>query len=117
MQEDAMQTSHILIAGFVALGACASGGGGWSASSWNGLDERLIETRNYQYLAAPMDGQGFKLKFTLKTDGSFRPQAAGAPPPFAELEEAAQAAAPAGCTFLTIEIAADASAVAAYECS
>ncbi len=100
----------------VMLAACASGGAGWSASSWNGLDDRLIETRNYQYYAAPMDGQGFKLKFTLKTDGSFRPQAADTPPPQAELEDAARQATPGGCAFVKLDIAADLSAVAEYTC-
>ena len=112
-----MFKAGLFLTSLMAMTACASSGGGWSASGWNGLDERLIETRNYQYFAAPMDGQGFRLKFTLKTDGSFRPQAAGAPPPQAELEDAAKSAAPEGCTFKSIEIAADASAVAAYDCT
>ena len=53
------------------LGACISSGASWSASTWDGLVPQTIATQNYAFMAAPMAGQGFKLKLTVKTDGSF----------------------------------------------
>ena len=103
------------IASALLLGACASSGGSWSASSWDGLVPQTIGTQNYAFLAAPMAGQGFKLKFTIRTDGSFGVASAG-PPSDAELEEAAIAAAPDGCTFVSLERTPDGGAEAAYDC-
>ena len=103
------------IASAVMLGACASSGGSWSASSWDGLVPQTIGTQNYAFLAAPMAGQGFKLKFTIKTGGDFSVASAG-PPSDAELEEAAIAAAPEGCTFVSLERTPDGGAEAEYDC-
>jgi hypothetical protein len=103
------------IASALVLGACASSGGSWSASSWDGLVAQTIGTQNYAFLAAPMAGQGFKLKFTIRTGGDFGVASAG-PPSDAELEEAAIAAAPAGCTFVSLERTPDGGAEAAYDC-
>ena len=103
------------IASALLLGACASSGGSWSASSWDGLVPQTIGTQNYAFLAAPMAGQGFKLKFTIRTDGSFGVASAG-PPSDAELEEAAIAAAPEGCSFVSLVRTPDGGAEADYDC-
>ncbi|KCZ89454.1 hypothetical protein [Hyphomonas johnsonii] len=100
----------------LALGACASSGNSWSASSWDGLVPQTIGTGGYDFLAAPMTGQGFKLKFTLKTGGDFGVASAG-PPPDADLEAAAIAAAPEGCTFVSLERTPDGGAEATYDCA
>ncbi|MEQ9434433.1 hypothetical protein [Hyphomonas sp.] len=104
-----------ILAAALWLGACASSGSGWSASAWDGLVPQTIGTQNYAFLAAPMAGQGFKLKFTIKTDGSFGVASAG-PPTQAELEEAAIAAAPEGCRFVSLELTPDGGAEAEYDC-
>mgnify|MGYP001313495775 CR=1 FL=1 len=87
---------RILAAAALMVAACASGGGssGWSASTWNGLAPQNVYGGGYQFFAAPAEGQGFKLKFTLKTDGNFGIASGGAPTD-EELEEAAKAAAEA----------------------
>lgn len=111
--------SSILAAGLCGLAACASGGGApqvkWSASSWNGLAPQTLGTENFNFYAAPLDGQGFKLKLTLLTDGNFRVQEGEDTLP-AELEQAAREAAPEGCTFVSLTLAADGSAEAEYSC-
>lgn len=100
----------------LAVAACASGGsGGWSASTWNGLAPQNVYAGGYQFYAAPAEGQGFKLKFTLKTDGNFGVASGGAPTD-AELEEAAKAATPEGCTFVSVQRTADGGAEADYDC-
>lgn len=109
-----------LFAGLGLLAACASGGGAtgvkWSASSWNGLAPVTIGTENNNFFAAPLDGQGFKLKLSLVTDGSFRIQQAD--DDFAaELSRAAIRAAPEGCTFVSLERTPDGGAEAAYDCA
>ena len=103
------------IASAVILGACASSGSSWSASTWDGLVPQTIGTQNYAFIAAPMAGQGFKLKFTIRTDGSFGVASAG-PPSDAELEAAAIAAAPDGCTFVLLVRTPDGGAEAEYDC-
>lgn len=97
------------------LGACVSSGASWSASSWDGLVPQTIATQNYAFMAAPMAGQGFKLKLSIKTDGSFGVANAG-PPTDDALEQAAIVAAPDGCTFVTLERTADGGAEATYDC-
>ncbi|MCB9962351.1 MAG: hypothetical protein R3C00_06695 [Hyphomonas sp.] len=99
------------------VAACASGGSssGWSASTWNGLAPQNVYGGGYQFFAAPAEGQGFKLKFTLKTDGNFGIASGGAPTD-EELEEAAKAAAPEGCTFVSVQRTADGGALADYDC-
>ncbi|WP_341197364.1 hypothetical protein [Hyphomonas chukchiensis] len=104
------------IASALLLGACASSGASWSASSWDGLVPQTIGTQNYAFIAAPMAGQGFKLKLTLKTDGSFGVASAG-PPAEKELEDAAIAAAPEGCTFVSLVLTPDGGAEADYDCN
>ncbi|MFN3609124.1 MAG: hypothetical protein ACK4Y9_08675 [Hyphomonas sp.] len=108
-----------LAAGFW-LAACASGTSApkmrWSASSWNGLAAQTIGTDNYSFFAAPLDGEGFKLKLTLLTDGAFRIQEAGENTLPEELKAAAQQAAPEGCRLATLVLAPDGSAEAAYDC-
>jgi hypothetical protein len=107
----------IVAATVSAVAACASGGsgGGWSASTWNGLAPQNVYGGGYQFYAAPAEGQGFKLKFTLKTDGNFG-IASGAAPTDAELAEAAKAAAPEGCAFVSVERTPDGGALADYDC-
>ena len=106
----------ILIAA-VSVSSCASGPstGSWSASSWNGLAPQNVYAGNYQFFAAPAEGQGFKLKFTVKTDGNFNVASAG-PPADADLQTAAEAAAPEGCTLVSVERTPDGGAVADYDC-
>lgn len=115
-----IRISILAAAGLAGLAACASGGGApqmkWSASSWNGLAGQTIGTDNFNFFAAPLDGQGFKLKLSLMTDGSFRVQE-GADTLPAELEEAARAATPEGCTFVSLTRTADGGAEADYSCS
>lgn len=67
----------------------------------------------YSFFASPAEGQGFKLKFSVKTDGTFG--VAEAPTEDA-LVEAARAAAPEGCNFVSLERSADGGAVADYDC-
>lgn len=114
-----MKTSYLMAAGLCGLAACASGGGApqlkWSASSWNGLAPQTIGTDNFNFFAAPLDGQGFKLKLTLLTDGNFRVQDGESTLP-AELEAAAIAAAPEGCTFAGLTQTPDGGAEADYKC-
>lgn len=87
----------------------------WSASAWNGLAAQTIGTENYSFFAAPLDGEGFKLKLTLATDGAFRIQEGEDTFP-EELRIAAEQAAPEGCRLDTIALAADGSAEASYDC-
>ncbi|MFN7164397.1 MAG: hypothetical protein ACK4P2_06210 [Hyphomonas sp.] len=114
-----MKAGSLLAAGLLGLAACASGGGApqvkWSASSWNGLAPQTIGTDNFNFFAAPLDGQGFKLKLSLVTDGSFRIQDGEDTLP-AELEQAARAAAPEGCTLAGLTRTEDGGAEAAYDC-
>ena len=111
-----IHAAAILIAAAFASG-CASGGSGgsWSASSWNGLAPQNVYAGNYQFFAAPVEGQGFKLKFTVKTDGNFNIASAG-PPADADLQTAAEAAAPEGCTLVSVERTQDGGALADYDC-
>lgn len=63
-----MKASSLLAAGLFGLAACTSGGtptARWSASAWDGLAGQTIGTDNYNFFAAPLDGQGFKLKLPL----------------------------------------------------
>ena len=103
----------------LVLAACASGTGTstarWSASAWNGIAAQTIGTDNYSFFAAPLDGEGFKLKLTLATDGMFRVQEGEDTFP-EELRAAAEQAAPEGCRLDTLTLAADGSAEAAYDC-
>jgi len=114
-----MKTGSLVAAGLFGLAACASGASSpqmkWSASSWNGIAPKTIGTDNYNFFAAPLDGQGFKLKLTLQTDGNFRVLAGEDTFP-AELEQAARDAAPEGCRFVSLALAADGSAEADYDC-
>jgi len=118
--EDAMKYAILIAASLAGLAACASGNGAptlrWSASSWNGIAPQTIGTDNYNFFAAPLDGQGFKLKLTLLTDGDFRIQEAGEETFPAELEAAARQAAPEGCQFVSLSIVPDGSAEADYDC-
>ncbi len=103
-----------LIAGAALLtAACASGNSGWSAATWSGLPDRTVAGGGYSFFAAPAEGQGFKLKFSVKTDGTFG--VAEAPTEDA-LIEAATAAAPEGCTFLSLDRTPDGGAIADYDC-
>ncbi|PKP80587.1 MAG: hypothetical protein CVT79_15015 [Alphaproteobacteria bacterium HGW-Alphaproteobacteria-18] len=104
----------------LVLAACASGTGTptarWSASSWNGLATQTIGTDNHSFFAAPLDGQGFKLKLTLVTDGMFRVQEGDENTLPEELRAAAEQAAPEGCRLEALVLAPDGSAEAAYDC-
>ena len=104
----------------LVLAACASGTSTpamrWNASAWNGLAAQTIGTGNYSFFAAPLDGQGFKLKLTLVTDGAFRIQEGEDNTLPEELEAAARQAAPEGCRLASITLAPDGSAEAAYDC-
>ena len=113
-----MKPCSLLAAGLLGLAACASGGGSavkWSASAWNGLATRTIGTPNFDFFAAPIDGQGFKLKLSLATDGNFRIQEDPGTLD-AELEEAARKAAPEGCTYVSLTRTEDGGAEAEYDC-
>ncbi len=111
---------YLPVAAGLVLAACASGTGSspmrWSASAWNGLAAQTIGTENYSFFAAPLDGQGFKLKLTLATDGMFRVQEGEENTLPEELKAAAQKAAPEGCKLAALAIAADGSAEATYDC-
>jgi hypothetical protein len=109
-----MRHSLILMAGIASLAACVSSPQ-WSAESWNGLAPQTIGTKNFNFFAAPLDGQGFKLKLTLATDGNFRVQEGDTFP--AELEEAARAAAPEGCIYRGLTLLPDGGAEVDYTCS
>ena len=105
----------LTVAAFASSCASAPSSGSWSASSWNGLAPQNVYGGNYQFFAAPAEGQGFKLKFSVKTDGNFNIASAG-PPAEADLEAAAEAAAPEGCTLVSIERTPDGGALADYDC-
>ncbi len=114
-----MKASILLAAVLIGLAACASGGTApakWSASAWDGLAGQTIGTDNYNFFAAPLDGQGFKLKLSLAMDGNFRVQE-GDETLAAELEEAARKAAPEGCAFVSLTRTEDGGAEAAYNCA
>ena len=104
---------YLTISAALALGACAASSSGWSASAWNGLPDRTVAGGGYSFFASPAEGQGFKLKFSVKTDGMFG--VAEAPAEDA-LVEAAKAAAPEGCSFVSLERTPDGGAVADYAC-
>lgn len=104
---------HPAICAALVLGACAASSSGWSASTWNGLPDRTVVGGGYSFFASPAEGQGFKLKFSVKTDGTFG--VAEAPTEDALLE-AAKAAAPEGCDFVALERTPDGGAVADYDC-
>lgn len=97
------------------LGACASGASGWSASSWNGQPTTTFGMNGQNWLARPLKGQGFKLKFTTKIGGNFG-TASAEPVSDEVLETAARDAAPEGCTFVSIARTEDGGAVADYDC-
>ena len=107
----AVLTVAVLVSGYASSASSA----GWSASSWNGLAPQNVYGGNYQFYAAPAEGQGFKLKFSVKTDGNFNIASAG-PPAEADLEAAAKAAAPEGCTLVSVARTADGGAIADYNC-
>ncbi|MFN4023801.1 MAG: hypothetical protein ACK4MQ_03125 [Hyphomonas sp.] len=115
-----MRQSIILAAGLAGLAACASGGEGpalrWSASAWDGLAAQTIGTQNHNFFAAPVGGEGFRLKLTLMRDGDFRIQEADADTLQAELEEAARLATPEGCRFVSLTRTQDGGAEADYDC-
>ena len=104
---------YLTISAALVLGACAANSVGWSASTWSGLPDRTVAGGGYSFFASPAEGQGFKLKFSVKTDGTFG--VAEAPTEDA-LVEAARAAAPEGCNFVSLERSADGGAVADYDC-
>ncbi|HBH44144.1 MAG TPA: hypothetical protein DDY28_07040, partial [Hyphomonas atlantica] len=62
---------YVLISAALVLGACAASSSGWSASTWNGLPDRTVAGGGYSFFASPAEGQGFKLKFSVKSDGTF----------------------------------------------
>ena len=105
----------LLFVSAALVAACAGGSSGWSAAMWNGLPDRTVAGGNYAFLASPMEGQGFKLKFSIKTDGNFG-VASGEPITDETLIQAAKAATPEGCTFVSLERAPDGGAVADYDC-
>ena len=88
----------------------------WSASAWDGLAPQTIGTQNHNFFAAPLGGEGFKLKLTLLTDGDFRIQQAEDETFPAELEEAARLATPQGCRFVALTRTPDGGAEALYDC-
>lgn len=88
----------------------------WSASVWDGLAAQTIGTQNHNFFAAPIGGDGFRLKLTLLTDGDFRIQQGEDETLPVEMEEAARRAAPEGCRFLSLTRTADGGAEAAYDC-
>jgi len=96
------------------LTACASGSG-WSASSWSGLPDRTVAGGGYSFFASPVEGQGFKLKFAVKTDGLFGVAGAESVEDDA-LTDAARAATPEGCVFVSLDRTEDGGAVADYDC-
>ena len=104
---------HVLISAALVLGACAASSSGWRASTWNGLPDRTVAGGGYSFFASPAEGQGFKLKFSVKSDGTFG--VAEAPTEDALLE-AAKAATPEGCSFVSLERTPDGGAVADYDC-
>ncbi len=111
---------YLPVAAGLGLAACASSTDSsamrWSASAWNGLAAQTIGTENYSFFAAPLDGQGFKLKLTLATDGMFRVQEGDEKTLPEELQVAAEQAAPEGCQLASLAIAPDGSAEADYDC-
>ncbi len=111
---------YLPVAAGLVLAACASTTDRpamrWSAGAWNGLAAQTIGTENYSFFAAPLDGQGFKLKLTLATDGAFRIQEEGENTLPEELRAAAEQAAPEGCRLASLAIAPDGSAEASYDC-
>lgn len=110
-----MGVASILLAAFVTA-ACTSGAPkGWSAASWNGQPSSTIGMNGQNWLARPIEGQGFKLKFTTKIGGNFGTASAG-PASDEALEAAAREAAPEGCTFVSIARTEDGGAVADYDC-
>lgn len=115
-----MRQVIVLAAGLAGLAACASGGEGpgmrWSASAWDGLAAQTIGTQNHNFFAAPIGGEGFRLKLTLLTDGDFRIQEGEDETLPGELEDAARLAAPEGCRFVSLTRTADGGAEADYDC-
>tara|TARA_X000001316_G_C920221_1_gene34384 strand:+ start:629 stop:952 length:324 start_codon:yes stop_codon:yes gene_type:complete len=104
---------YVLISAALVLGACAASSSGWSASTWNGLPDRTVAGGGYSFFASPAEGQGFKLKFSVKSDGTFGVAEA---PTKDTLLEAAKAATPEGCSFVSLERTPDGGAVADYDC-
>lgn len=113
----------LFIAGLVAglvLSACAStASSAWSQATWLSQTAQEVNSGPWKLSAAPLGGDGFKLKLSVTTDQIFGTARTGGPPPTpdeAALEEAAIAATPEGCVFVALERTEDGGAVADYDC-
>ena len=106
----------IVAAGLLA--ACATGASTWSQASWLSQQAQEVNSGPYRLSASPLGGDGFKLKLSVSTDSFFRvARSPDMPPPDeATLIEAAKAAAPEGCEFVSLELTEDGGAVADYDC-
>lgn len=100
-----------------ALSACATASDAiWTTDRWLRQSDRDVTSDRWAFSAAPMGGDGFQLRLTLKTDDLFRPSTASERPDLDVLTEAARRAAPEGCEFASLDVQPDGSAVADYEC-
>jgi hypothetical protein len=107
----------VITALMLALAACATARqAAWDADRWLRQDDNEVSASGWQFSAAPVRGDGFKLKLSLKTDGLFRPAGADEVATIEDFEAAARAAAPEGCVLERIDLTADRGAVAAYAC-
>jgi hypothetical protein len=98
------------------VSACASApaGGGWTQQSWASQAIRQVTGGPFSFSAAPYGGDGFKIRLAIRMN-AVGASASGAPDD-AQLQAAAQAAAPEGCTVKSVTRQADGSAVADYDC-
>lgn len=111
--------NKVLVIGVTAmiLAACQTPAGKWTAGMWNGQSEQTLDKGNYNLVALPISGQGFRLKFAIKTNGNFGVSSAGAEAvPDEIMEAAAIEAAPEGCTYVGLERTADGGAIAEFDC-
>ncbi len=109
--------NKVLMGGVAALilTACETQAGKWSAGMWNGQPERTLNSGNLNLVTAPISGQGFKLKFAIKTNGNFGVASAGGVSD-EEMEAAAIEAAPEGCTYIGLERTPDGGAIVEFDC-
>lgn len=105
------------VTGVLGLSLAACSGTGWDDRAWMAQSLKTVSSGPYGFAAVPVEG-GFKFRLTIRTDGDFRVAGAGGPVPSPEeVEAAARAAAPEGCTLERVEFdETGASAVAHYDC-
>lgn len=99
----------------VLLASCASTGPGWTPASWAAQGAKTLNQGPYAFSAAPYGEDGFKLTLKLRPS-AFGIQSAGSMPDDEDLRAAAEAAAPEGCSLVSVTRTETGDAIADYDC-